>query len=70
MKRIKKPISLLLALIMVVSLFSIVPVTASAAGLYTISDVIDWNRFCDEIEGGNTFSGVTVKLTGIIGSHR
>ena len=68
MKKIQKPVSVLLSLMMVVSLFSIVPFTASAAAVYSISDASDWNNFCNELAGGNTFAGVTVRLTEIIGS--
>ena len=76
MKKIKKPVSILLAFIMVVSLFTIVPVTASAAAAsdahfsqdgdtYTIHDAEGWNVFCDLLDADNGktyFSGKTVNL--------
>ena len=81
MKKIQKPVSVLLSLIMVVSLFSIVPVTASAAvvtnddftvntsgTVYTIKNAAGWDIFCANVNSGESFSGKTVMLSGNIGS--
>ena len=81
MKRIKKPISILLSLMMVVGLFSIVPITASAeivtdenfkyrasGNVYTIENEAGWQTFCENVKRGESFSGKTVKLSDNIGT--
>ena len=81
MEKIQKSVSVLLSLIMVVSLFSIVPVAASATvvtnddftvntsgTVYTIKNAAGWDIFCANVNSGGSFSGKTVMLSGNIGS--
>ena len=63
MQKIKKPISILLSVLMVLSVFAVVPFTASAAEETTISNVDEWNTFVSSVNSGNTYEGKTVKLT-------
>ena len=59
--KIKKPVSILLALMMVVSLFAIVPITASA------TDYVDAYPMLDELAAGDTLSATSDGGTYVIG---
>lgn len=69
-KHFKRPLSILLAVMMVVGLFSAIPMTASAAqeGVFTISDngtityCSDWSS--PELVVPETIAGITVKRIG------
>ena len=81
MNKIKKPISILLSLMMVVGLFSAVPFTAGAAvvtnddftlssdgSMFIINNMAGWNTFCANINNGESFTGKIVMLNGNIGT--
>ena len=76
MQKIKKPISILLAVLMVVSLFTVVPFTASAAEAfsgegtadnpYLITSAEDWNTLASSVNNSSSaesYSGKYFKLT-------
>ena len=67
-QRIKKPISVLMAVLMIFSVLSAIPFTASAETAdLTISNVDEWNSFAASVKSGNTYSGQTVQMTADVG---
>ncbi len=64
MKKIKKPISIVLALMMVVSLFAIVPITASAAKITSTVDISELQPgdVVDSYTSISNNNGYTVKI--------
>ena len=67
-QRIKKPISVLMAVLMIFSVLSAIPFTASAETAdLTISNVDEWNSFAASVKGGNTYSGQIVQMTADVG---
>ena len=55
-QKIKKPVSILLVFMMIVSLFTVVPITASAAAYYGAYDAYDSNS-TNELKQGDQISG-------------
>ena len=82
MHKTKRPLSFLLAVLMIVSMFAAVPFTVSAEGdgsesaPFLISSTEDWNAFAQAVNGGNDYAGKVVKLvsdidvTTLVGNNR
>ena len=68
MNKLKKLLAVLLTLCMLTPLFPASLVSALADGeVETIASVDDWNAFASSVNGGNTYSGRTVRLTADVG---
>ena len=62
MKHMKKPLSILLTICMIVGLIPWTTMPAMAASDLTISTEAEWNTFAAAVSNGTTYSGQTVTL--------